>query len=56
MGEPMLSTLLAAITRLEAKFDVLIHALGSEEDDLDMPSLDLDGLPLGAERDGNQEL
>lgn len=43
------------IDRIEAKLDALIEAL-AEDDAQEDPAFDLEGQPLGGERDQNQEL
>ena len=43
------------LDRIEAKLDILIQALGEEEQGFE-PRYDLDGNPLGIDRDESQEL
>jgi hypothetical protein len=48
MSEP------SQLDRIEAKLDALIQALS--EEDQDQPGYDLNGNPLGIDRDESQEL
>jgi len=43
------------LDRIEAKLDILIQALGEEDQEFE-PGYDLDGNPLGIDRDESQEL
>ncbi len=51
---PELKDVLDAVLRVERKLDVLIAAMGEDEDC--KPGLTLDGEPAGGERDQSQSL